>query len=338
MNPELIYKYLENTATDDEMKQVLDWLDADPAHMRELDELDKVMAASVIYGPDVLSPAPARKAARRISLRRVPLRRIVRYAAELPAGRRISLRRITLRAAAAAAVAVILLAGGVTTVSLSKRLAQPLTVITHLGERSQVVLPDGTKVWLNAGTRLEYPLVFAGGERRVKVAGEAMFDVEHDPAHPFVVETFACDVEVLGTKFDVTAEEREGLFSAALLRGSVKVTNRLTPGEQFVLKPNEEVRLAGRRLNLNAIGSMDDYLWTEGMISIKGLSFGELMHKFEKSFGVKIRIDRNRMPEVDYNHGKIRISDGIEHALRILQRSCSFHYAYDQETSTITIY
>ena len=85
MNPELIYKYLENTATDDEMKQVLDWLDADPAHMHELDELDKVMAASVIYGPDVLSPAPARKAARRISLRRVPLRRIVRYAAELAA-------------------------------------------------------------------------------------------------------------------------------------------------------------------------------------------------------------------------------------------------------------
>ena len=85
MNPELIYKYLENTATDAETEQVLDWLDADPAHMRELDELDKVMAASVIYGPDVLSPAPAKKAARRISLGRIPLRRIVRYAAELAA-------------------------------------------------------------------------------------------------------------------------------------------------------------------------------------------------------------------------------------------------------------
>ena len=85
MNPELIYKYLENTATDAETEQVLDWLDADPAHMRELDELDKVMAASVIYGPDVLSPALARKAARRISLGRIPLRRIVRYAAELAA-------------------------------------------------------------------------------------------------------------------------------------------------------------------------------------------------------------------------------------------------------------
>ena len=80
MNPELIYKYLENTATDAETEQVLDWLDAVPAHVRELDELDKVMAASGIYGPDVLSPAPAKKAARRL-----PLRRIVRYAAELVA-------------------------------------------------------------------------------------------------------------------------------------------------------------------------------------------------------------------------------------------------------------
>ena len=315
MNPELIYKYLENTATDDEMKQVLDWLDADPAHMRELDELDKVMAASVIYGPDVLSPAPARKAARRISLRRVPLRRIVRYAAEL---------------------AAVVVGVGLARMLADDRIGEWARRTTALevpaGQYLSMELQDGTKVWLNAGTRLEYPLVFAGGERRVKVAGEAMFDVEHDPAHPFVVETFACDVEVLGTKFDVTAEEREGLFSAALLRGSVKVTNRLTPGEQFVLKPNEEVRLAGRRLNLNAIGSMDDYLWTEGMISIKGLSFGELMHKFEKSFGVKIRIDRVRMPEVDYNHGKIRISDGVDSALR-----SDFTYTRSEDNGTIVI-
>lgn len=204
MNPELIYKYLENTATDDEMKQVLDWLDADPAHVRELDELDKVMAASVIYGPDVLSPAPAKKAARRISLGRIPLRRIVRYAAEL------------------AAVAVVGI--GVARMLADDRIEEWTRRTTALevpaGQYLSMELQDGTKVWLNAGTRLEYPLVFAGGERRVKVAGEAMFDVEHDPAHPFVVETFACDVEVLGTKFDVMAEEREGLFSAALLRGA----------------------------------------------------------------------------------------------------------------------
>ena len=321
MNPELIYKYLENTATDDEMKQVLDWLDADSAHMRELDELDKVMAASVIYGPDVLSPAPARKAARRISLRRIPLRRIVRYAAEL------------------AAVAVV--GVGLARMLADDRIGEWARRTTALevpaGQYLSMELQDGTKVWLNAGTRLEYPLVFAGGERRVKVAGEAMFDVEHDPAHPFVVETFACDVEVLGTKFDVTAEEREGLFSAALLRGSVKVSNKLTAGEEFILQPNEEIRLVGNRLQLDRIDNPDEYLWTEGLISIKGQTFEELMHKFEKYFGVRILIERRDIPTVDYNYGKIRISDGIDTALRMLQRSARFSYVRDPEDNTIRI-
>lgn len=316
MKPELVYKFLENSATDAEMEQVLDWLDADPAHQQELDELDKVMAASVIYGADMLSPAPAKN-----STRCIPLRRIVRYAAEL--------------------AAVVAVGFGVAWMLTENRIEEwtrrTTTLEVPAGQYLSMELQDGTKVWLNAGTRLEYPLVFAGGERRVKVAGEAMFDVEHDPEHPFVVETFACEVEVLGTKFDVTAEEREGFFSAALLRGSVKVTNRLTPGEQFVLKPNEEVRLAGRRLSLNTIGSMDDYLWTEGMISIKGLSFGELMRKFEKSFGVKILIDRSKMPVVDYNHGKIRISDGLDSALRLLQMASDFTYTRSEDNGTIVI-
>lgn len=321
MNPELIYKYLENTATDDEMKQVLDWLDADPAHVRELDELDKVMAASVIYGPDVLSPALARKAARRISLGRIPLRRIVRYAAEL------------------AAVAVV--GVGLARMLADDRIGEWARRTTALevpaGQYLSMELQDGTKVWLNAGTRLEYPLVFAGGERRVKVAGEAMFDVEHDPAHPFVVETFA-----LLTSRCWEQIRRDGRGARGIVLGGPAARKREgdqppDAGEQFVLKPNEEVWLAGRRLNLNAIGSMDDYLWTEGMISIKGLSFGELMHKFEKSFGVKIRIDRARMPEVDYNHGKIRISDGVDSALRLLQMASDFTYTRSEDNGTIVI-
>ena len=314
MDDLLLYKFLQNEASEDEIRTVLDWLDADPANRKYFDGLDNMLNAARVNRP----------------AGRKPLRR------PLPSLRSIGAWSMRI-------AAVLCLCLGVSYFAATKMFDRKasnnsLSAFVPNGERISMTLTDGTTVWLNSGTTLEYPAVFARGERRVKVTGEAMFDVKSDPQHPFVVETFACDVEVLGTKFDVMAEEREGLFSAALLRGSVKVTNRLTPGEQFVLKPNEEVRLAGRRLNLNAIGSMDDYLWTEGMISIKGLSFGELMHKFEKSFGVKIRIDRARMPEVDYNHGKIRISDGIEHALRILQRSCSFHYAYDQETSTITIY
>ena len=319
MNPELIYKYLENTATDAETEQVLDWLDADPAHMRELDELDKVMAASVIYGPDVLSPALARKAARRISLGRIPLRRIVRYAAEL------------------AAVAVV--GVGLARMLADDRIGEWARRTTALevpaGQYLSMELQDGTKVWLNAGTRLEYPLVFAGGERRVKVAGEAMFDVEHDPAHPFVVETFACDVEVLGTKFNVVAEEENGLFSTALFEGRVAVSSRLVPGERLVLEPDEMVTLEGKHLCLAQIDNDEEYLWTNGIISLTDQSFSELMHRFEKTFGVTIRIERE--PSIRIGQGKIRQSVGIDNALQVLQRFADFEYEKDEQNNTITI-
>ena len=74
------------------------------------------------------------------------------------------------------------------------------------GQITTITLPDGTVVNLNADSRIEYPAVFYGDERRVRLEGEAIFDVVHDEEKPFVVETFRYDIKVLGTKFDVTAE------------------------------------------------------------------------------------------------------------------------------------
>ena len=321
MTPELIYKYLENTATDDEMKQVLDWLDADSAHMRELDELDKVMAASVIYGPDVLSPAPARKAARRISLRRIPLRRIVRYAAEL------------------AAVAVV--GVGLARMLADDRIGEWARRTTALevpaGQYLSMELQDGTKVWLNAGTRLEYPLVFAGGERRVKVAGEAMFDVEHDPAHPFVVETFACDVRVLGTKFNVEANEEEGIFTADLLRGRVQVCNRTDRSDRITMEPNQTVHLENGKLQLHAQENADKLLWTDGILCITGMTFEEVMAKFERCYDINVEILRDDLPQIEFQRCKLRISEGIDHALTMLQHAADFRYERDISTNTLYI-
>lgn len=97
-----------------------------------------------------------------------------------------------------------------------------------------------------------------------------MFNVEHDAARPFIVETFACDVEVLGTKFNVTADELTHDFTTALLRGKVKVTNKLASGDQIILDPNEKVCLNGNRLVLTRIENTDDYLWTEGILNLVG--------------------------------------------------------------------
>lgn len=322
MNPDLLLKYLDNEASDQEMRKVLAWLEADPANRLELDRLDRAIAASIIHEPlpgeqSAATPAPApEKAGRRITLRR-----IVRYTAEL----------------AAVLLVGVVLSWTLTRNRLDEWSQRTTSIEVPAGQYLSMRLEDGTNVWLSAGTRFEYPLVFAGRERRVKVSGEAMFDVEHDADHPFVVETFACDVEVLGTKFDVEAEPDEGIFSTALLRGSVKVSNKLTAGEEFILQPNDEIRLVGNRLQLDRIDNPDECLWTEGLISIKGLTFEELMHKFEKYFGVRILIERRNIPTVDYNYGKIRISDGIDTALRMLQRSARFSYVRDPEGNTLRI-
>lgn len=313
MNPEILYRYLENKATDAEMREVITWLDADPAHRKELNELDKVFSATAVYGPDVLTKS--------FRKRPTPWRRLVRYAVD------------------AAAVLVIGLA--VSYFVMEHRISEWARRTTALevpaGHYLSVKLEDGSTVWLNSGARLEYPLVFAEGKRRVKVAGEAYFDVAHDPEHPFVVETFACDVEVLGTEFDVVADEAEGSFSTSLLRGCVRVTSHLAPNERFVLRPNEAVHLVGGHLRRDAVRNPEEFLWRQGMISIKGLNFRQLMDKFERTFGVEIVIARDRMPSIDFNHGKIRISDGVESALRLMQKASDFTYTIDENSSVITI-
>lgn len=169
-------------------------------------------------------------------------RSLRQFKRRMHAGRRISLRRSAVRIAAAAVIAAVLLAGGLTTVLLSKRLAQPVTVVTQLGERSQVVLPDGTKVWLNSSSSVEYVAPFFSRQRRVKMEGEAYFEVEHDRRAPFVVSTNGLDVEVLGTRFNIRNDDNEHRVTTVLLEGAVKAyasgreqaSVRLHPAQQLV--------------------------------------------------------------------------------------------------------
>lgn len=169
-------------------------------------------------------------------------RSLRQFKRRMHAGRRISLRRSAVRIAAAAVVAAVLLAGGLTTVLLSKRLAQPVTVVTQLGERSQVVLPDGTKVWLNSSSSVEYVAPFFSRQRRVKMEGEAYFEVEHDRRAPFVVSTNGLDVEVLGTRFNIRNDDNDHRVTTVLLEGAVKASAsghgqasvRLHPAQQLV--------------------------------------------------------------------------------------------------------
>ena len=175
-----------------------------------------------------------------------------------------------------------------------------------------------------------------GKTRRVKLSGEAMFDVDHDAARPFVVETFACDVEVLGTKFNVTADEASRGFSTALLRGRLRVTNKLTRGDEIVMNTNDFVSLSGDRLALRSIENTDDYLWPEGIFNLAGHNFGEIIERLESLYGVTITVEKTASPELNIIRGKIPVAMGLDYALRALQKITPFEY--DQaDNKTITI-
>lgn len=167
------------------------------------------------------------------------------------------------------------------------------------------------------------------------MSGEAIFNVAHNSECPFIVETFACDVEVLGTHFDVIANQAENRFSTALFSGRVAVTNK--NGESVILQPNDIVNLRDGGFQIQELEDKDDYLWMDGIISVYGMPFEQLMSKLERSYNVKIEIRRETMPVVKYKSLKIRVSDGIDHALHMLQLASDFTFEHDAVTDVIII-
>lgn len=309
MDKEIIYKYLYGKATDDEEQEVLDWLDSNPEkHMAEMKQLHILDIAAQVYG------------SQRMHVKRRPSR-FLRYFVTV-----------------AASVAVLLgawFASDLHTIDrLSKRI---VTQEVPAGQRTNLVLEDGTRMSLNAGSTLEYPAVFARGERRVKLLGEAIFEVAQDSDRPFIVETFASDIEVLGTKFSVEADEEHTRFSAMLLEGSVQVRSRVDPMQTIWMQPNDRVELIGGKLCKSRVEDFRELCWTEGIIHIRKMPFDELMQRLERTYNVQIVIDRPTLPEIEVKSGKIRISEGVEYALHILQKVSDFSYTYDEESNQIVI-
>lgn len=166
------------------------------------------------------------------------------------------------------------------------------TIVVPNGERSQILLYDGTKVWLNSGTKLRYPVAFSSKTREVFIEGEAFFDVAKDKEHPFVVNTDKLSIKVLGTHFDVCAYSDDDKTFTTLEEGSVKVTNksngkelRLKPGEQVVLDRETNV-LSQQNVNTDLYTS-----WKENLLKFENAPFEDVIKKMERWYDIKIIVD-----------------------------------------------
>lgn len=210
------------------------------------------------------------------------------------------------------------------------------TITVPPGQRVNLSLSDGTKVYLNAGSTFTYPSLFTQGKRNVKLNGEAFFEVSANKEKPFIVHTHACDVEVLGTKFNVDAYDKENTFSAALMEGRIQVKNNNHPSNIVHLYPDHKVTLSGGNLAVSHISDYDIYRWKDGLICFKDLDFIHLMKRIEKYYGIELVIENPSLSRHSFS-GTFRISDGIENLLRVLQKDVDYRYTRSEDGNVIYI-
>lgn len=210
------------------------------------------------------------------------------------------------------------------------------TISVPEGQRTNITLPDGTNVWLNARTTIQYPVSFNERGRFVILKGEAYFDVKRNEDKPFKVLTDACDIEVLGTKFNVNAYPGAETFETTLMHGSVKVILKADSSQTVTLTPDHKLSLEKGRFKTTKVEDYNPYRWKEGLICFSNESFSNIMKDFERYYGVQIVVENRNILKINFT-GKFRQADGVDYALRVLQKNINFRYEKDNEEQIIYV-
>ncbi len=152
------------------------------------------------------------------------------------------------------------------------------------GKKYRLTLGDGTRVWLNAESSLSYPVAFSGNKRDVVLSGEAYFEVAHDASKPFTVHTPKGDIQVLGTRFDVSAYHDETM-AATLVEGKVKVSSKTD--QVLVLEPGQQALVSENTLSKSDVDAADFIAWKEDMLLFKNETLQTIADKLGRVFNYR---------------------------------------------------
>ena len=313
MRRDILYKFFEGKASPKEQRLIGQWLDESEKHKEVLVRERMVFDAMIVSGgiTDRQSVQSRKKRTRVVFM---------------------ELLRV------AAVILVMFLVGGYIYVRKMEEIRLANNIVTvPVGQRVNLQLPDGTSVWLNASSEIIYPAYFSGSTREIHLNGEAYFEVEHNASKPFIVHTETFDIKVLGTKFNVEAYKGMEGFTTALMEGSVEVTDRKNKDKSVRLYPAQKVAFRNGELCKSPIDNYDVYRWREGLICFKETRFADLMRQLEKNYGVRILINNEAVKEKVFS-GKFRTTDGIDNALRLLQKKRVIILSeWDENKTTVCI-
>jgi len=194
----------------------------------------------------------------------------------------------------------------------------------------RMVLPDGTKVWINSASELSYPLAFGKSIRQVELRGEAYFEVAHEKNRPFIVRTAHGDIKVLGTAFNLTAYNSAS-SNVTLINGSIQLTNKNKTTKQLI--PGQKAEFDGSDMRISQANIEKETAWQQGYFYFEHDKIQDIMEQLARWYDIKV-IYQGQITKKTFG-GSISRDVSLAEALELIKRGAGVEFIIDQKTVTV---
>ncbi len=205
-------------------------------------------------------------------------------------------------------------------------------LIVPKGKRSSLVLADGSKLWVDAGTKVIYPVKFLRSKREIFVEGAVYLEVFHDEKSPFIIRTDKFDVQVLGTTFNINAY-KNWEASVVLVEGSVHIKDNRS--NTVKLSPNELVSITDEGISEKKTVNAKDYIsWIDGLLTLHSEPVGKVFNKLTLYYGTEIICDET-VKDLPLS-GKLDLKDDLKEVIRLISKTVPIRYKEENESIYIS--
>ncbi|MDH6306052.1 hypothetical protein M2459_002804 [Parabacteroides sp. PF5-5] len=205
-------------------------------------------------------------------------------------------------------------------------------LIVPMGKRSMLTFSEGSKIWVNAGTRIVYPTTFDKKKREIFVDGEAFLDVSRDDKCPFIVKTKDLSIKVLGTSFNIMAYEKDSVQNIVLVSGSVKINS--SNKEETHLSPNQMYTYSNNSYQVKTVNIEDHILWKSGIYQYNSEALEIILKRLSRYYGKEIKCTSET--SLLKCSGKLDLKDDLQLVLEGISKTAPIKYEIIDEAYLIT--
>ena len=341
----LISRYLSGDANDEERASLLKALQQDPDLMQQFNLLQQLWVAGETAKEMDVENEKIKKILQLAAVEEVLEQPVMEMETEQFSQRKFRFRKWMV---AAITGGIVITAYAIFQLNNNSNPISTNEIVAHKGSRTRTLLPDGSIVWLNAGSTLSYDPAFNGPQREIVLNGEAFFDIAPQANKPFIVHAGNIDIKVLGTAFNVKSYADDHTVETTLLRGLVQLSRKDRPdAKPILLKPHQKLVLEKEikendvnqkkentiRIPVQSVLQLDTTLrddelpetaWIYNRLQFRGDGFPELAKKLERWYNIKIHFEDEAVQSLTFN-GSLE-NETVEQAFRALQVAVPFSF------------